>query len=154
MENLPIIDRGELGEGRVTLERLYLDLRQNLFPDPDQFIEDYYTSYTDQTGSILFNYDYRVKYLKIAKIYDSSSNEYKDNTDFSQLKFLHGNRVVHVKDWFKKRLYFLDSVYGVNNSPSIKSPIKDLWANNKATGTSSGKLFTTVMQAPSKIIYK
>jgi len=46
----------------------------------------------------MFNYDYKVKYLKVAQTYNNVSGQFEDTTDFSQLKFLHGNRVIHVKD--------------------------------------------------------
>jgi hypothetical protein len=76
----------------------------------------------------VFNYDYRVKYLKQSRNYDTNTGQWTDSTDFSQLKFLHGNRVIHVKDWFYKRIMFLDGVYGLKNNnvvlaASLESPI-------------------------------
>ena len=62
-----------------------MNLRTNLFPDPDKFIKDYYQSYTEKTGSIMFNYDYKIKYLAISKTYDPNTGKYEDRTDFSQL---------------------------------------------------------------------
>ena len=97
LENLPLRDSGGLSEERMTLERAYANLRLNLFSDPEAFINKYYKSYTDQTGAILFNYDYKVKYLKVAQSYNEIDG-FVDTIDFSQLKFLHGNRVIHVKD--------------------------------------------------------
>jgi hypothetical protein len=65
--------------------------------------------------------------LKIGQTFDEASQTYIDTTDFSQLKFLHGNRVMHVKDWFRKRIYFLDGIYGINsiltNYAKIESPL-------------------------------
>ena len=81
----------------MSIEKMYINLRENLFPDPEEFIDKYYKSYTEATGSIMFNYDYKIKYLKVAQTYDPV-NGYVDSTDFSQLKFLHGNRVMHVRD--------------------------------------------------------
>jgi phosphoribulokinase len=137
---------------------MYSNLRLNLFPDPDVFIEKYYKSYTDQSGAILFNYDYKVKYLKIAQTYNEVDG-YVDSTDFSQLKFLHGNRVIHVKDWFRKRVLFLDGVYGVTNNksnidPSVDSPANQMWSNNKASGTGTQVLFNITMSSSSKILYR
>lgn len=122
---LPVRD-ANIGD-RKTLEDVYVSLRTNLFPDPETFIENYYKSYTDTTGGIIFNYDYKVKYLKIEQTYDPVQG-YIDTTNFSQLKFLHGNRVMHVKDWFKKRIQFLDGIYGIKNNRvllpiSAQSPI-------------------------------
>lgn len=159
LENLPTIDSGST-ENRTSLESLYINLRTNLFKNPDQFIKDYYQAYTEQTGSIIFNYDYKIKYLSISKTYDVDTGEYQDSTDFSQLKFLHGNRVMHVKDWFKKRIMFLDSVYAYNPSRpdltlpiTVKSPINQMWSDNKASGSSTDTKFTTDISANSKILY-
>ena len=159
LENLPIRDSGGLSEARTTLSKTYANLRLNLFPDPDEFINKYYKSYTEQTGSIMFNYDYNVKYLKVAQTYNNTTGEFEDTTDFSQLKFLHGNRVIHVKDWFKKRILFLDGVYGVSGNtslldPVIKSPANQMWSDNKAAGVGSQVLFDINMSSSSKILYR
>lgn len=157
LENLAGMDSGST-ENRTSLESLYVNLRTNLFPDPDKFIKDYYQSYTEQTGSIMFNYDYKIKYLAISKTYNPDTGEYQDSTDFSQLKFLHGNRVMHVKDWFRKRIMFLDGVYGFKDNSSnlpvnIESPITGLWANNKATGSNTEVKFGTNITANSQVLY-
>ena len=159
LENLPIRDSGALSDSRTTLAKTYANLRLNLFPDPDAFIDTYYKSYTEQTGSIMFNYDYKVKYLKVAQTYNNITQEFEDTTDFSQLKFLHGNRVIHVKDWFRKRVLFLDGVYGVKGNvslldPTIDSPANQMWSNNKATGVGEQVLFNIDMSAGSKILYR
>lgn len=157
LENLAGQDSGST-ENRTSLESLYVNLRTNLFPDPDKFIKDYYQSYTEKTGSIMFNYDYKIKYLAISKTYDPDTGKYEDSTDFSQLKFLHGNRVVHVRDWFRKRVMFLDGVYGYKDNTNllpttIESPITGLWANNKATGSNTEVRFGTDITANSQILY-
>lgn len=157
LENLSGIDSGST-ENRVSLESLYVNLRTNLFPDPDKFIKDHYQSYTEKTGSIMFNYDYKVKYLVISKTYDPNTGEYEDSTDFSQLKFLHGNRVMHVKDWFKKRIMFLDGVYGYKDNTNllptnIESPITGLWAANKATGSNDAVRFSTDITGNSQVLF-
>lgn len=157
LENLAGQDSGST-ENRTSLESLYVNLRTNLFPDPDKFIKDYYQSYTEKTGSIMFNYDYKIKYLAISKTYDPDTGKYEDSTDFSQLKFLHGNRVMHVRDWFRKRVMFLDGVYGYKDNTNllpttIESPITGLWANNKATGSNTEVRFGTDITANSQILY-
>lgn len=157
LENLAGQDSGST-ENRTSLESLYVNLRTNLFPDPDKFIKDYYQSYTEKTGSIMFNYDYKIKYLAISKTYNPDTGKYEDSTDFSQLKFLHGNRVMHVRDWFRKRVMFLDGVYGYKDNTNllpttIESPITGLWANNKATGSNTEVRFGTDITANSQILY-
>lgn len=154
LENLPVRDVGGVGS-RVSLESMYVNFRKNLFPDPEQFINKYYKAYTEKTGSIVFNYDYKIKYLKITQTYNESTGQLEDSTDFSQLKFLHGNRVIHVKDWFKKRIYFLDGVYGFTKEnvipENIYSPLNYPWKDNKAT---VGTRFGTTISASSRVLHK
>ena len=157
LENLSGIDSGNT-ESRSSIESIYVNLRTNLFPDPEEFINTHYKGYTDQTGSIIFNYDYKVKYLKIAKTYNIETGKYQDSTDFSQLKFLHGNRVMYVRDWFKKRVLFLDGVYGIKGTTvslptNIESPITGLWANNKSTGSTTATKFGATLSSNSKVLY-
>lgn len=157
LENLHSKDASK-SEGRTTLEQKYIELRTKLFPDPDKFIDDYYKAYTDQIGSIVFNYDYNIKYLKTVKKYNADKNEYIDQTDFSQLKFLHGNRVIGVKEWFRKRIYFLDSVYGyseIGNTTipkNVKSPVNTLWAANKVGTVANAPNINMKMSAVSRLI--
>lgn len=136
LENLPIVDATGIG-GQKTLEELYVELRRDIFPDPAKFIEDQYVSYTNNTGAIVFNYDYKIKYFK-KKMLVNADGSISDSSDFSQLKFLHGNRTISVKDWFIKRVYFLDSVYIQNradtNLGGITSPRISLWNTNKSFG--------------------
>ena len=151
------MDSGAVGT-RTSIESMYVNLRTNLFPDPEAFINNYYKSYTEKTGSIMFNYDYKIKYLKIAQTYNVDTEEYTDSTDFTQLKFLHGNRVMHVKDWFKRRIMFLDGVYGIRGNaitiPSnIESPTTSLWASNKTSGSAAEVKFGISMAGVSKVLY-
>lgn len=158
LENLAGMDSGDVGD-RPTIETVYTNLRTNLFPSPEEFIDNYYKSYTDKTGSIMFNYDYQVKYLKLSKKYDIDTGKYEDYTDFSQLKFLHGNRVMHVRDWFRKRVLFLDGVYGIEKDNilipiSVDSPINTMWSSNKVTGSKVETQFGTNIRATSKMLYR
>lgn len=157
LENLPIKDSGSVSSDRTTLESAYTNMRNNLFPNTDDFIDKYYKAYTDKTGAIMFNYDFSIKYLTVQKTYNTSTGEYDDSTDFSQLSFLHGNSTVAVKKWFKERIYFLDGVYGVNTltqSSSLDSPITNIWVNNKASGLSNATNFSVTMQGSSFLLYR
>lgn len=137
-ENLPTVDATGIGSAQ-TLEDLYVLIRKSILNDPAKFIDEQYISYTDQTGAIIFNYDYRIKYFE-KKIIKNPDGSVTDSTDFSQLKFLHGNRSISVKDWFVKRIYFLDSIYitnrGDTNLSGITSPRINSWSNNKCFGGS------------------
>ena len=159
LENLAGVT-GDNSTDRPSISSMYVNLRTNLFPDPEEFIDKYYKSYTENTGSIMFNYDYKIKYLREVKQYDVITGTYKNaNTvQFDQLKFLHGNRVMHVRDWFKKRILFLDGVYGIQGSKvnlpvGINSPITSMWSDNKVTGITSEVKFSVNLAASSKVLY-
>lgn len=158
LENLALIDDGNVGT-RTSVESTYVMLRTNMFPDPDEFIDKYYKGYTESTGAIIFNYDYRQKYLQITKTYNPVNDSYTDTTDFSQLKFLHGNRVHHVKDWFRKRILMFDGVYGFSKEgtsipANIESPLTGMWADNKLTGNTEVSRFTVGMSGSSNVLYR
>lgn len=152
LENLPTKDATGMGVEK-DLETLYVELRRDIIRDPEEFIENQYVSYTNNTGAIVFNYDYKIKYFEKKIIYNSDGS-LEDSTDFSQLKFLHGNRTISVKDWFVKRIYFLDSVYiknrGDSNLSGITSPKISLWNSNKSFGGSG--YFSSKISASSKMM--
>ena len=123
-----------------TLQSVYYNLRTNLFPDPEEFINNYYIGQINKVGAALYNYDYYLKYLQVEKTYNPATQQYGDNTyNYSEISYLHGNGNASVKDWFIKRIRFLDGVYGVgtdgystligvNNTPLAAS-----WNDNNAT---------------------
>lgn len=147
-EGLPSIDGSNLGD-RDTIQKIYQTIRATLIPDPEVFINNYYKAYVDQCGGIIYNYDYKIKYLNLSETFDTTTNTYSYTND-DQTSFLYGNRVETVKDWFKKRIYFLDSVYGVGSATSIDSPAASSWQNNKVKAKASGKLGIT-LSATSKM---
>ena len=126
--------------------------------DPDKFIDDYYKVNTDKIGAIVYAYDYKIKYLVQSVLYDTITNT-EGTPVYDQLPYLHGNRVISVRNWFKKRLRFLDGVYGFDGGGNpalgtIESPITTLWNNNKAKGNSDAPLFGTSIAADSKIYFR
>ena len=160
-EAIDVLSSRVENNARSTLESIYINLRKNLFPDPDTFIDEHYKGYTDKTGSIIFNYDYNLKYLQIGKSYNPNTGEYtallNEDADFRQLNFLHGNRVIQVKDWFRRRILFLDSVYGINKNniatlDTVESPVNTVWAANKVYASPTNKI-TLNLSANSKIYY-
>ena len=123
-----------------TLQSVYRELRTNLFPDPEAFIEKYYVGQINKVGAALYNYDYFLKYLQVEKSYNPATGKYGDNTyNYSEISYLHGNGSANVKDWFIKRIRFLDGVYGVgsggaNGIPGItNTPLATNWLDNNAT---------------------
>ena len=103
-----------------TIGKEYWTLRNTYIKDPDTFINDYFSSYINKTGSIMYNYDYREKYVSYGQKWDPSLGLVAD-TSSKQTEFLYGTRVSAVRAWFKKRINFLDSVYSEYNPNSASS---------------------------------
>ena len=122
-----------------TLKSVYKDLRTNLFPDPAAFIDTYYGGQIGQVGAALYNYDYYLKYLQVEKTYNPATGQYGDNTyNYSEISYLHGNGSTNVKDWFIKRIKFLDGIYGLNGKVNgldgiTNTPLAQGWMDNNAT---------------------
>ena len=69
----------------------------------DYFMGEYYTKQTGDCGPLLFNYDYKLKYLL-----QFTDDTYKDTKALTKL---HGRKQAYTRDWLKKHILFLDSVF-------------------------------------------
>lgn len=142
-----------------TLQSVYKQLRTNLFPDPEAFIDTYYGGQIGQVGAALYNYDYYLKYLQVEKTYNPATGKYGNNTyNYSEISYLHGNGSTNVKDWFVKRIKFLDGVYGMNGKVNgldgiTNTPLAEGWMDNNATYITniSPSSVTLTLQAESQI---
>ncbi len=69
----------------------------------DYFVDEYYIKQTGNCGSLLFNLDYKLKYLL----------QFKDNkyTNTKDLNKLHGRKESYTRYWLKQRVLFLDSLF-------------------------------------------
>lgn len=142
-----------------TLQSVYKTLRTNLFPDPAAFIDTYYGGQIGQVGAALYNYDYYLKYLQVEKTYNPATGQYGDNTyNYSEISYLHGNGSTNVKDWFVKRIKFLDGIYGMNGVVNgldgiTNTPLAQGWMDNNATYIANQSLpnITLLLQAESQI---
>ena len=57
------------------------------------FVENYFSAQTKNCGELLYNYDYRVKYLtKYQKDEDSPAS-------YANVEFLHGTRKIDIYGW-------------------------------------------------------
>lgn len=123
-----------------TLRSVYENLRTTLFPDPGIFIDTYYTGQINQIGAALYNYDYKLKYLQTKKQYSVATGELVNSKDYNQISYLHGNGATNIKSWFKRRIRFLDGIYGTNergnntiNGTGITDlTLSSLWSQNQA----------------------
>lgn len=91
----------------------------------DYFINDYYIKQVKDCGPLLFNYDYKLKYLLQFK--DDSYNNTKDLTK------LHGRKIAYTKDWLSKHILFLDSLYYWRDSSQVMNFLNNL--NSKGSNT-------------------
>lgn len=116
--SIPNVDTGNFKT--KTARDIYNELRNNLIKDPEQFITDNCLDYIDQCGSLLYDLDYKIKYVDFT-VSDKlvTSGDTSVNTSTEESTFLHGNRKYFILDWFKKRVNFLDSVYGYKFNPSL-----------------------------------
>ena len=77
------------------------------------FMERCFKSQTEGCGELLYNYDYRVKYL--TKYYTQSFVDGQwvtsDKATYGNVQFLHGTRANYVSDWLNRRAVFFDGVY-------------------------------------------
>lgn len=145
-----------------TLSSVYIYLRTTLFPDPGAFIDTYYTGQINQIGAALYNYDYNLKYLQTKNQYDLQTRELILTKEYNQLSYLHGNGATNIKNWFRKRVRFLDGIYGVtqDGSNSISQVgLTDLtlassWTDNNATYTQGkdGPIITLGLQSESQTL--
>lgn len=81
----------------------------------EYFVNEFYLKQTGECGPLLFNLDYKLKYLV------QFTNDKYTNT--KHLSKLHGRKAAYTLDWLKKRILFLDSVfYWRNVSQKFKYP--------------------------------
>ena len=129
----------------LSLGKIYWKIRRNIIKDPKEFINKYYREYVEQCGPILYNYDYSIKYLTIAK--KRINGHLVDDSESKQESFLHGTRAEAVSDWFIKRIYFMDSIYNGDRDTidlDIQTPLNNIWNSNKA-GTGNIDLSSTAI---------
>ena len=82
----------------------------------DNYVNSFFKVQLDTCGEMIFNYDYAVKYLvkynKQSGLIDNAAGEY------SNIRFLHGNRVNYVRNWLNNRWKFLDGVFEYDGTTS------------------------------------
>lgn len=91
----------------------------------DYFVNEYYLKQTGECGPLLFNLDYKLKYL-VQFTDDSYSNT-------KYLSKLHGRKAAYTLDWLNRHVLFLDSVFYWRNISLKFSYPNDL--NSKMSST-------------------
>ena len=86
---------------------------ETLLKSPEYFIDNYFGAQTKDCGELIYNYDYKVKYLtKYQKDIDTPAS-------YANIEFLHGTRLNYVRDWLSKRYFFMDGVFMYDNPDNI-----------------------------------
>lgn len=91
----------------------------------EYFVNEYYLKQTGDCGPLLFNLDYKLKYL-VQFTDDKYSNT-------KHLGKLHGRKAAYTLDWLRKHVLFLDSVFYWRNTTQKFSYPNDV--NCKLSGT-------------------
>lgn len=108
------------------------------------FIDEYFDKQTSDCGSLIFNYDYKLKYL-LQFTNDQISNT-KDMTK------LHGRKIAHSRNWLKKHTIFLDSLFKWRDTAKQQQSITfksnaDVSTGNSIMGTNQ-QVFPVTTNCP------
>lgn len=89
------------------------------------FINEYFAKQTGDCGPLLFNYDYKLKYLL-----QFTDDSYKSTKALTKL---HGRKIAYTKDWLNKHIHFLDSLFSwrdAGQSKTFRNNVDTAGANN------------------------
>jgi hypothetical protein len=93
-------------------QNLWATWRQSNGPlaNADKFIETYYSGYMENVDELMFNFNYRHKYLL--------TNDQKTgfSTEISRFK---GRRISYVREWLNGRLHILDAYFNIIGNTAI-----------------------------------
>ena len=106
----------------------------------DYFIDEFYIKQTKSCGPLLFNYDYKLKYLL-----QFSGNEYNTTKDLSKL---HGRKIAVARDWLKKHIAFLDSLFYWRDSSQTLNFKNDLDSRGSNTVLNTPESLPMVSNTP------
>lgn len=84
-----------------------------LLKDANYFVDNCFSIQTRDCGELLYNYDYKVKYLT------KYSRDNNSLASYANIEFLHGTRTEFVRDWLSKRFMFLDGIFYYDNNSNL-----------------------------------
>ena len=108
-------------------------------PIVDWFMEDYFEAQTKSCGPLLFNLDYKLKYLM-----QFTSDTY-GNT--SALPKLHGRKIAYTKNWLTKHIQFMNSLYSWRGGV-VMNYVNDVDTSASNTVTTTRNDFPVTMNTP------
>lgn len=104
-----------LGDTLVSPMDFWAKLRQkgSSLENTSAFINNYFNKNFKDTHPIIWNMNYRSKYL--IQVYSNSSNSL--TLDTTQISKFHGRRLNRIKAWVNNRMHMLDAYFNINNLP-------------------------------------
>lgn len=91
-----------------------------LLPDADYFIDNFYLSYMKDVNELMFNYNYRQKYLK--KTMEIDENQTAFGYDYRDISKFHGRRTEYIREWLTGRFHIMDAYLNLTNSKVSLNP--------------------------------
>jgi len=93
-------------------QNLWATWRQGTGPlaNADKFMETYYSGYMKNVDELMFNFNYRHKYLL------TNADKTGFSTEISRFK---GRRISYVREWLNGRLHILDAYFNIIGNTSI-----------------------------------
>ena len=113
----------------------------SLLANSSIFVENYFRAQTKECGELLYNYDYRVKYLT------KYQKDEQSPASYANVEFLHGTRNDFVRDWLKKRLTFMDGVFLFSNN-NVVYPYNEKGSFKCGGAQSNNSILTVKMNSP------
>lgn len=81
----------------------------------DKFIDEFYLGYMKEVNELMFNFNYRQKYLR-----------HEENSfDLDDMERFHGRRVEFIRDWLSGRLHIMDAYLNIGSANVKLKPSED-----------------------------
>ena len=93
----------------------------------DKFIDEFYLGYMKNVNELMFNYNYRQKYLRHTITTTEESGTYYgyDTTDISKF---HGRRTEYIRDWLNGRFHIMDAYLNLPRATVSLKPTESNFA--------------------------
>lgn len=100
------------GNVDLNYQSYWSELRKTggMLENVDKFMDNYYLKHVKDIGSIIYNLDYNIKYMKKYSFQNSDGTE---TIGYNDLQFLHGTRRNYVRSWLEQRLRYIDSCMNI-----------------------------------------
>lgn len=116
---------------RMLIDNIICNSKNSVKIHPaDWFVDTYFKPQMENCGPVIFNLDYKIKYL--AQVEDN----YNDYSNSKALSKLHGRKISIVRDWLKKHIDFLDSLFYLRDTSQSVNYYNNVMSScNSTVGT-------------------